>query len=51
MTGIDLDLLRNGDRRTLAKAITLSESTLDAHRSQAQNILEQVLPEGNNGTG
>jgi LAO/AO transport system kinase len=44
MTGIDLELLRTGDRRTLAKAITLSESTLDSHRSQAQEILEQVLP-------
>jgi LAO/AO transport system kinase len=48
MTGIDLDLLRNGDRRTLAKAITLSESTLDSHRSEAQDILEQVLPETGN---
>jgi LAO/AO transport system kinase len=44
MTEIDLALLRRGDRRTLAKAITLSESTLDAHRSQAQQILEQLLP-------
>jgi LAO/AO transport system kinase len=44
MTGIDLDLLRNGNRRTLAKAITLAESKLDSHRSQAQEILEQVLP-------
>lgn len=44
MTSIDLDLLRQGERRTLAKAITLVESKLDAHRLQAQKILEAILP-------
>lgn len=48
MTEIDLDLLRKGNRRTLAKAITLVESKLDSHRSQAQNILEQILPDTGN---
>lgn len=43
MTGIDLDLLRHGDRRTLAKAITLVESKLDSHRDQAQILLQSVL--------
>jgi GTPase len=40
----DLDLLLSGNRRALAKAITLVESKLDNHREQAQKILEQVLP-------
>ena len=33
-----------GNRRALAKAITLIESTLDAHRDQAQALLESLLP-------
>lgn len=44
MSVIDLDLLRQGNRRALAKAITLVESKLDNHRQQAQQILEQALP-------
>lgn len=44
MTEFDLDRLRSGNRRALAKAITLAESTLDSHRAQAQHILEQALP-------
>jgi LAO/AO transport system kinase len=40
----DLDGLLAGDRRALAKAITLVESKLDRHREQAQEILESVLP-------
>lgn len=40
---IDLDLLRAGNRRALAKAITLVESKLEAHREQAQVLLEAVL--------
>jgi len=44
MINIDLDLLRQGNRRALAKAITLVESKLDTHRQQAQLLLEQVLP-------
>lgn len=41
---IDLNQLRQGNRRALAKAITLVESKLDSHRQQAQVILEQALP-------
>jgi LAO/AO transport system kinase len=44
MSSFDLQGLLGGNRRSLAKAITLVESTLDAHREQAQHILEQVLP-------
>ncbi|GAB3110484.1 methylmalonyl Co-A mutase-associated GTPase MeaB [Aestuariicella hydrocarbonica] len=45
MSNINLDLLRQGNRRALAKAITLVESKLDSHRNQAQQLLEEVLPE------
>ena len=45
MSQIDLELLRQGNRRALAKAITLVESKLDSHREQAQLILEQLLPD------
>ena len=48
MNNIDLDKLLAGNRRALAKAITLVESKLDAHREQAQAILEQVLPHSGN---
>ncbi|MFC4427441.1 methylmalonyl Co-A mutase-associated GTPase MeaB [Deinococcus navajonensis] len=34
-----------GDRRALAKAITLSESTRPDHEAQAQALLAQVLPQ------
>jgi len=44
MSSFDLDTLLAGNRRALAKAITLVESKLDSHREQAQSILEQVLP-------
>ena len=44
MTTFNLQGLLNGNRRALAKAITLVESTLDPHREQAQAILEHVLP-------
>ena len=44
MSDIDLDALRAGNRRALARAITLVESTRDDHREQAQSVLEQVLP-------
>lgn len=44
MAEFDLDQLRSGNRRALAKAITLAESTLDKDRAQAQDILEQALP-------
>ena len=48
MTSFDLQSLLSGDRRSLAKAITLVESKLDSHREQAQGILEQVLPHSGN---
>lgn len=45
MSNINLDLLRQGNRRALAKAITLVESKLDRHREQSQDILEDILPD------
>lgn len=42
---IDLEKLKNGNRRALAKAITLVESKLDKHRVEAQDVLNQLLPE------
>ncbi len=45
---IDLERLRNGERRSLAKAITLVESKRDEHRVQAQKILEAILPSTGN---
>ena len=44
MSHFDLENLLSGNRRALAKAITLVESRLDKHRTEAQVILEQVLP-------
>jgi len=38
------DELRSGNRRALAKAITLAESTLDEHKTQAQALLTELLP-------
>jgi len=43
-----LEALLSGNRRALAKAITLVESKLETHREQAQGILEQVLPHSGN---
>lgn len=40
--------LRGGNRRTLAKAITLVESTLAEHQVQAQEVLAEVLPHTGN---
>ncbi len=48
MTDFDLQALLSGNRRALAKAITLVESKLESHREQAQEILEQVLPHSGN---
>jgi GTPase len=48
MKPFDLQPLLDGNRRALAKAITLVESKLDSHRQQAQGILEQVLPHTGN---
>lgn len=36
--------VRSGDRRALAKAITLVESTRSDHQQQAQRLLELLLP-------
>jgi LAO/AO transport system kinase len=36
--------LRSGDRRALAKAITLVESTRADHQEQAQRLLDRLLP-------
>tara|TARA_R110000823_G_scaffold305166_3_gene427149 strand:- start:82544 stop:83503 length:960 start_codon:yes stop_codon:yes gene_type:complete len=44
MSGVDLESLLAGERRALAKAITLVESRRSEHREQAQAVLEQVLP-------
>jgi LAO/AO transport system kinase len=44
MSKFNLQGLLSGNRRALAKAITVIESSLDAHREQAQAILEEVLP-------
>ncbi|MDQ1519514.1 MAG: GTPase [Actinomycetota bacterium] len=41
------DAVRSGDRRALARAITLAESTREDHRDQARGLLEELLP----GTG
>ncbi|MBP9682078.1 MAG: methylmalonyl Co-A mutase-associated GTPase MeaB [Bacteriovorax sp.] len=41
---IDEKLLLSGDRRTLAKAITLIESSRDEDRKLAQDLLEKILP-------
>lgn len=45
---LDLGKLLAGDRRTLAKAITLVESAHTDHRQQSQEILEQILPSTGN---
>ncbi len=36
--------LRRGDRRALARAITLAESTRPDHRAQAEELLAAILP-------
>ena len=48
MTNFNLQSLLDGNRRALAKAITLVDSKLESHREQAQDILEQVLPHSGN---
>jgi LAO/AO transport system kinase len=39
-----LNGIKKADRRSLAKAITLIESTNEAHQTQAQELMEKVLP-------
>lgn len=41
---MNIESILSGNRRALAKAITLVESKLDTHREQAQDILNQLLP-------
>ena len=48
MADINADLLRQGNRRALAKAITLVESKLDKHRELAQKLLQTLLPHTGN---
>lgn len=45
---IDIQALRNGNPRALAKAITLVESKNLTHRAQAQQLLEEILPASGN---
>jgi LAO/AO transport system kinase len=45
---INVQALRDGNRRALAKAITLVESRLPADMEQAQAVLEQILPHAGN---
>ena len=42
------DQVRQGDRRALAKAITLVESTRDDHRQQTVELLETLIPDASN---
>ncbi len=48
MSVINLEALQQGNRRALAKAITLVESKRSEHREQAQAVLEEVLPHTGN---
>ena len=41
---IDKEALGRGDRRTLARAITLVESLLESDREHAQSLIQEVLP-------
>lgn len=45
MSAVDASSILEGNRRALAKAITLTESSLPAHRLQAQALLEELLPQ------
>ena len=42
------DKLRGGDRRALARAITLIESTREEHAGEAESLLEALLPASGN---
>ncbi len=41
---IDIEALRSADRKSLARGITLLESTRDDHRRQAEALIQQILP-------
>ncbi len=40
-----IEALKRGDRRALARAITLAESTRPDHRDRAEGVIEALLPE------
>ncbi|MEL0328681.1 MAG: methylmalonyl Co-A mutase-associated GTPase MeaB, partial [Deltaproteobacteria bacterium] len=42
---LSLSAIRNGDRRAIAKAITLLEITHPEKLDQGQALLEELLPE------
>jgi putative protein kinase ArgK-like GTPase of G3E family len=42
------DGVRSGDRRILAKAITLIESAHPAHRGLGRSVVDRLLPEREN---
>jgi len=44
LAGVEVARLQAGDRRALARAITLVESLREDHRDAAQELLEAVLP-------
>ncbi|MEE4277660.1 MAG: methylmalonyl Co-A mutase-associated GTPase MeaB [Halieaceae bacterium] len=48
MFSVDAAAVRAGQRRALAKAITLVESSLPAHREAARALLEELLPASGN---
>jgi len=39
-----IDGIKSGNKRLIAKAITLVESTKPEHRSQAEELLKKILP-------
>ncbi len=45
---INIDKLRCADRRTLARGITLLESTREDHRQQAEALIQSVMPYSGN---
>ncbi|EAQ99199.1 methylmalonyl Co-A mutase-associated GTPase MeaB [Congregibacter litoralis] len=48
MPAPDPQSILDGNRRALAKAITLTESSLGAHREESQRLLEALLPHTGN---
>src|SRR5665213_1572205 len=42
---VDALALRRGDRRALARAITLAESTKETDRERAESLLSELLPD------
>lgn len=48
LASIDINKLLKGERRSLAKAITLVESSLSTDQSNAQKLLQEILPHTGN---